>query len=272
MNLKSALRNMGQLQAMSMALMLSNIILAAGLVYAYASMAGARERIVLVPPMLDEKVEIAWNSANKEYIKSFGMYIATMVGNIQPKSSTVVLDAVSAFMDPFIYTEFRRQLMTLMEDPVFKASGSVISFLPNSIQYEADTNRVFVTGTLITATSGAQKYQKQVTYEMSISIREGRPWVSHFLSYEGSIPRTVSWHVNRNSREGAEIPEYALPNKFKKKRSGDDKVDTSELLDLEGMKPAAEPTAEAAPPQKTEQTVESANDSAPRNTEPKEQN
>ena len=244
MNLKDALRNMGQLQAMSKALMLSNIIMAAGLVYAFATMSGERERVVLVPPMLDGKAEIAWNSANKEYIKSFGMYIATMVGNIQPKSSSVVLDAVSAFMDPNIYTEFRRQLMTLMEDPVFKASGSVISFLPNSIQYEADTNRVFIMGTLITATSGAQKYQKQVTYEMSISIREGRPWVSHFLSYEGSIPRTVSWHVNRSSRDGTEIPEYALPNRYRKNFGKETTGQTSELLDLEGMKPVGEPIPE----------------------------
>lgn len=272
MNLKSALRNMGQLQAMSKALMLSNIIMAAGLVYAFASMSGERERVVLVPPMLDGKAEIAWNSANKEYIKSFGMYIATMVGNIQPKSSTVVLDAVSAFMDPLIYTEFRRQLMTLMEDPVFKASGSVISFLPNSIQYEADTNRVFVTGTLITATSGAQKYQKQVTYEMSISIREGRPWVSHFLSYEGSIPRTVSWHVNRNSREGAEIPEYALPNRYRKNLGKEDTANTDELLDLQGMKPAGEPIPETTFEVKAEPALNAASASAKSETDSKEQN
>jgi conjugal transfer pilus assembly protein TraE len=243
MKFKDAMRNMRELQLMTKGLLLSNIILGAGFLWSLATISGERERIVLVPPMLDAKAEVAWNSANKEYIKGFGMYIATLVGNIQPKSSTVVLDAVSAFMDPQIYTEFRRQLLTLIEDPVFKASGSVITFQPNSIQYEPETNRVFVTGTLITATSGSQKYQKQVTYEMGITIREGRPWVSHFLSYEGTIPRTVSWHVNRSSRDGVEIPEYATPARYRKKQSAADKAN-EQLLDLDGMKPVGTPIPE----------------------------
>ena len=143
MKFKDALRNMRELQLMTKGLLVSNIILGAGMVYGLISISGERERIVLVPPTLDQKAEIAWKSANKEYVKSFGLYIATLVGNMQPKSSTIVLDAVSAFMDADIYTEFRRQIMTLIEDPVFKSSGSVISFQPNSIQYEAETNRVF---------------------------------------------------------------------------------------------------------------------------------
>ena len=246
MKFKDALRNMRVLQLMTKGLLVSNIILGAGMVYGLISISGERERIVLVPPTLDQKAEIAWKSANKEYVKSFGLYIATLVGNMQPKSSTIVLDAVSAFMDADIYTEFRRQIMTLIEDPVFKSSGSVISFQPNSIQYEAETNRVFVTGSLITATSGTQKYQKQVTYEMGISIREGRPWVSHFLSYEGTIPRTVQWHVNHSSRNGGEIPEYALPARYKKKLSGSESAN-QQLMDLDGMKPTGIPIPETAP-------------------------
>lgn len=268
MNLKSALRNMGELQSLSKALMLSNIIMAVGLVYSVSVTSGERERIVLVPPTLDAKAEVAWNSANKEYIKSFGMYIATMVGNIQPKSSQVVLDAVSAFMDPLIYTEFRRQLMTLMEDPVFKASGSVISFLPSSLQFEADTNRVFVSGTLITATSGAQKYQKQVTYEMAIAIREGRPWVSHFLSYEGSIPRTVAWHVNKASREGGEIPDYATPHRYKKQATLN-AINKAQVMDLDAMKPDQQPISDA--PKPTEEPMKGT-ESVHAETEKKEQN
>ncbi|CAN7643143.1 type IV conjugative transfer system protein TraE [Acidovorax sp. LjRoot129] len=269
MNFKSALRNMSELQALTRVLVVSNAMLVAALVYAFAVMSGERERIVLVPPMLDQKAEVAWNSANKEYIKSFGMYIATLVGNIQPKSSQVVLDSVSAFMDPSIYTDFRRQLMTIMEDPVFKGSGSVISFLPNSLQFEADTSRVFVSGTLITSTSGAQKYQKQVTYEMGISIREGRPWVSHFLSYEGTIPRTVAWHVNRSSREGGVIPDYATPSRYKK-NGGKPQEDALQALDLDAMKPATAPIQEAA--QKVSEQPVQATDSATGETLIKEQN
>ena len=79
--------------------------------------------------------------------------------------------------------------------------------------------------------------------EMGITIREGRPWVSHFLSYEGTIPRTVSWHVNRSSRDGVEIPEYATPARYRKKQSAADKAN-EQLLDLDGMKPVGTPIPE----------------------------
>lgn len=218
MKFKDALRNMGQLQSLALAMMASNVILAIGLAYSIIAISSVHERVVLVPPSLDKKAEISWNNANKEYLKSFGLYIATLVGNIQPKSSTVVLDSVSAFMDPRIYTDFRRQLIEVIEDPVFKSSGSVISFLPSSIQYENETARVFVSGTIITSTSGAQKYQKQVIYEIGTQIREGRPWVAHFTSYEGNTPHTVTWWVQKNAHDKEPIPDYALPDKWKSKK------------------------------------------------------
>lgn len=259
MKLKDALRNMGSLQALTMTMMASNAIMAAGLVFAIVSLSAVRERVVLVPPNLDKKAEIAWASANKEYLKSFALYMATLVGNIQPKSSSVVLDSVSAFMDPSIYTDFRRQLMTIIEDPVFRSSGSVISFMPGSIQYENETSRVFVTGTIITSTSGAQKYQKQVTYEIGVRIREGRPWVTHFTSYEGTVPRTVSWYVNRNSRDGSPIPDFALPERWKGAKTQPGEMEAlpadlsvmklnepGEALPTEQQAPAAEASASAA--------------------------
>ncbi len=244
MNFKNALRNMGQLQAMTKGMILSNIILALGVVYAMVHFNNQRDRVVLVPPNMDAKAVIAWNYADREYLKSFGLFIANLVGNIQPKSSTVVLDSVSAFMDPSIYTDFRRQLLAVIEDPVFKASGSVISFLPASIQYEPETSRVFVTGTLITSTSGAQKYQKQVVYEVGASIRSGRPWVTHFLSYEGSIPRTVTWHVTHAQKEGKPIPEYALPLRDRKSKGKAEVVESA--ADLSVMRETAPPAAGTA--------------------------
>lgn len=208
-------RNMRQLNAVVLGLMVSNIILSLGVFYAVITVANMRDRVVLVPPNLSRQAQIGWNSADKDYLKSFGLYMATLVGNIQPKSSAIVLDSVGMFMDPSIYNDFRRQLMAVIEDPVFKSSGSVISFLASSVQYEAETGRVFITGTIVTSTAGSQKYQKQVTYEVGTVIREGRPSVRHFTSYEGNVPRTVTWWVQKNGRDGQPIPNYALPEKWK---------------------------------------------------------
>ena len=71
MNFKDALRSMSQLQAFTKAMLMSNIIMAVGLTCAIFAVSGQRERVVLVPPALDRRAEIAWKSADKEYLKSF---------------------------------------------------------------------------------------------------------------------------------------------------------------------------------------------------------
>lgn len=241
MKIFDALRNMKQLQSLALAMVCSNVILAVGASYAIIQLGNQHERVVLVPPSLDKKAVVAWDYANKEYLKSFGLYMATLVGNIQPKSSTMVLDSVSAFMDPAIYNDFRSQLMAIIEDPVFKSSGSVISFLPNSIQYEAETARVFVTGSIITSTAGSTKYQKNVVYEVGARIREGRPWVTHFTSYEGTQIHNVNWWALKNTRDGTPIPNYALPDKWDGKQ-----IDQSVPSDFSVMKVAdTQPGAQA---------------------------
>lgn len=247
MNLKSYLTSMSQLQMLTLTTILSNVILAAGLIMAMVNITSQHDRIVLVPPNLDKKAEIAWSNADKEYLKSFGLYIATMVGNIQPKSSSVVLDTASAFMDPSIYTEFRKQLVAIIEDPVFKASGSVISFMPQAIQYEPETGRVFVNGSIVTSTSGSQKYQKNVVYEIGVRIREGRPWVAHFTSYEGTTIHSVNWWAQKSARDGTAIPEYALPEKWKTKETGGRAADLAvmQLPEPEIKKPAQEEQTES---------------------------
>lgn len=102
--------------------------------------------------------------------------------------------------------------MSIIDDPVFKSSGAIITFQPNGIQFEPETSRVFVTGTLITKSSRLDQ-QKTVTYEIGVRILEGRPVVTHFTSYEGAVPHTVSWHVNNAERDGKPIPDYATPKK-----------------------------------------------------------
>lgn len=216
MNLKDSIRSIRELQTKTFSLLLSNIILATGLAYAVIQLSGQHDRVILVPPSMDKKAAIAWDAADKEYKKSFGLYMATLVGSIQPKTSTTVLDSVSAFMEPLVYNDFRSKLLLIINDPVFKSSGSVISFIPHSIQYENETSRVFVTGSIVTSTSGSTKYSKNVVYELGVRIREGRPWIFHFTSYEGNQIHSVNWWAQKAAKDNIPIPNYAIPSKWKK--------------------------------------------------------
>lgn len=210
MKLPNAVKNMSELQKLTFASIVVSIVLSAAVLVAVVKLVSSHERVVLVPPHLDEKVEVSWRSADAVYMKSFGLYVATLIGNIQPKTSKVVLDTVGVFMDTDIYNEFRTQARSIIDDPVFKISGAVITFQPSAIQYEPESSRVFVTGALITKSATSHK-SKNVVYEIGLQIRNGRPWVYHFTSYDGSTPHTMSWHIQKAEKEGTKIPDHIMP-------------------------------------------------------------
>ena len=200
------MRNMGLLQKMTMVSVVSNIVLSASVLYALIALNNTHERLVIIPPHLDEKAEIAWNSANKNYIQSFGFYVANLVGNMQPSTAGIILEAASSFMEPRIYNEFRRQAIDIINDPVFKQTKSSTFFSPKSIVFEKETSKVFVLGELETKAINSD-LRKKVVYEIGVVIREGRPWVTHFTSYDGDKPRTIHWYLKNQMA----LPEHAVP-------------------------------------------------------------
>jgi len=159
-----------------------------------------RERVVVMPPLaLQEgrRMEIAWESANQEYAKSFAMYVATLIGNITPENVTFVADSISTYFSPTIYSDVRARILSLAKDEVWSTSTQASYFAPRQVIYEEGTNRVFVVGDIIITGYGKLSERRPVIYEMIVKIRDGRPLVDHFTSYEGTQPRTVKWLLNQ---------------------------------------------------------------------------
>jgi len=173
-------------------LLISNVILSAALAGAIYVIVNNHERLVIVPPFIDSKLEISWDSANADYIKSFGLYMGTLVGNVTPKNAKFVTESMSQFLAPEIYAETRGQILSFMEDPAFRQGGFVVAFAPERVVYEPRTHKVYVIGNYISTVLGQKDIstQKQVVYEMEIVIRHGRPLVSRLASYQGNTPRT----------------------------------------------------------------------------------
>lgn len=183
-------------------LLFSNIALSVALVVVGFLAFGQRERVVLIPPHIDKKMEISWSAANADYLKSWGLYVATLIGNITPKNINLVADALGAFLDPSIYPSVRAQVKSLADDPIFQRANAINYFAPEQVVYEIDTNKnqkVFVVGQLVTSSfegpnagkSGGEF--KSVIYEMSVAMRDGRPVIIDFTSYPGTQPRTQKW-------------------------------------------------------------------------------
>lgn len=202
-------------------LLVANVAMAiAMLILSYLAF-GNRERVILTPPHLDTRVEIAWKSASKEYYEGWGLYIASTIGNVTPRSVSFITDILSPHFDSTIYVPIRTKLLSLLKDPNFTKANTFAYFAPERVTFEPEMNRVFVQGRLNSSTTNIftdgkeAKSSEAVVYEMDFVMKDGRPVVTRFDSYKGMEPRTQQWlqaHPNAD-------PNNPAAKKNKKKAS-----------------------------------------------------
>jgi conjugal transfer pilus assembly protein TraE len=174
-------------------LLIATVLSSAALFMLSTKVASMHERVVVTPPHITERMEVGWDSANQEYYKSFGLYLSGLVGNITPKNADFIIEALSSFLDPTIYSEVRSKLRAMTNDPVFLDSGTYSYFSPNSVVYEPEKNRVFIIGDLMMGSSARQPRAQSVVYEFVITIKDGRPFVRSVNNYAGSEAKTEAW-------------------------------------------------------------------------------
>lgn len=129
-------------------LLATNVFLTLALVVTSFLALTNRERIVLVPPRLDDKMLVAWSNAGAEYYKAFGLFVATLLGNITPSNSKFVADQLSVFINPKLYAPIRTQILAYADDPRFARAAAFNYFSPSKVVWEPATSKVFVMGTI----------------------------------------------------------------------------------------------------------------------------
>ena len=206
MNLKNMLQRLTLSSSVVLWMLVSNTALVLMAFMMVNSVLSERERVTLVPPYLNERVTVGWNSASEGYYKSWGLYFAVLIGNITPSNVDFIINILSTFLDEKIYTSIKPKLIALSQDPIFRESGGASVFAPGHITFEPETSKVFIPGTMtMTSYAKAQPELKNVVYEFAIYIKDGVPKISYLDSYEGVQPRTLKWM--------AANPELAKQNK-----------------------------------------------------------
>ncbi|WP_297501662.1 TraE/TraK family type IV conjugative transfer system protein [Ferrovum sp.] len=187
----------------NMMLSASNVIMACiALFAAYASLT-SHERVVIVPPGINQATSVGWADADATYYKAFGMFIATLIGNITPANVEFVSKSLSGYMDSAVYSDVRKKMIALADSREFRETAGATKFVPTAIAYEPDTNKVFVAGqmTVVTAQSST-KIADDLTYEMVVKMREGRPVITAITSYPGIDPHDNGW-IKRQAENDA---------------------------------------------------------------------
>jgi conjugal transfer pilus assembly protein TraE len=143
--------------------------------------------IILVPPTLNQEVEVTRTSASSEFKESWGLFLAELLGNTTPANADFLKTAIEPLLAPDIY----RSVLDAMTDQIkaIKMDRVAISFTPRHVDYEAETNKVFVSGELKSQGPSSKPDIKPRTYEFIIAIKNYRPRLE-FIDVYPDAPRT----------------------------------------------------------------------------------
>lgn len=203
-------KNLGTLSKTTILLGLSNVLLASavlGFVVYYSS----RDVVTrIIPAGMTREAVIASKSANADYKKAIALFVVTMTNNLSPRTAVGILDEMEPYFMPEIYKEYRSYALSIIEDPYLKNANVVSAFYPEAVQYEKETDRIFVIGTRILKGDAVDKSTK-ITFELSVGIFNGRPIVTYIKSYPGGQGKTLSTMLNQAEGKYENLPEEVKP-------------------------------------------------------------
>lgn len=141
------------------------------------------ETIVLVPAVLDQRMEVQASNASPAYKKAWALTVAQLAGNVTPGNADLVLESLGDLLSPDAYRRIAADLAAQVAD--IKRDSLTVSFEPRQILFEQSTNKVFVSGQFASSGVSGQPIKAVRTYEMTIDMRFGRPWIMSFKPYQG---------------------------------------------------------------------------------------
>lgn len=173
-------------------LMISNVGLTGLVLVLGLKIAQTHERIIIVPPTVNARYEIDWDGATSEYFKDIALWLTGTIGTINKNNADYVVTVVTRFMDPAISKTVSESLRAYASNPNVSLNSTMSWFEARNIVWEPPTNRVFVSGSLFSQSTGNRSASKDVTYEYTMQMVGGKPLVTAFTSYEDS-PHTLTW-------------------------------------------------------------------------------
>lgn len=158
-------------------LVIANLGLAYGMVF--------KSKIVtIVPSNVMTKSTYTATSASQGALSSWGLYVATMLGNVTPSTADFTADAVGKLLAPGIYHKVMDQISSQIQ--AVKSDQLTLRYDVSGVQYDAHKNAVMVTGWLTTTDAHGSNQRKQQTYEIYFDVVNYQPRIVGLTAYDGS--------------------------------------------------------------------------------------
>jgi conjugal transfer pilus assembly protein TraE len=140
--------------------LLLNMLLSVGVIL----MVG-REKIVLVPPKIEQTFWVGHNSVSQEYLSEMSHFFATLRFNIKPNAIGGQREVLLRYVSPEYYESLKVELVN--EVARMTKEHITTAFFPVEIKTDVKHLEALITGDLITTIGANQLPVRRVTYKIS---------------------------------------------------------------------------------------------------------
>lgn len=140
--------------------------------------------VVLVPAGMDTKGEVSSDSADPAMQASWGIFIATILGNITPQSA----DAIPRLVAPYLHPSIHHSVIAQITDDAaqIKREDVTAEFSPAAARWEPSINAVLVSGdSVLRGPRGDEKRQYR-TYMLRFGVQNHRVTLRNLRVVDGA--------------------------------------------------------------------------------------
>ena len=137
-----------------------------------------REKIVLLPPMVEKSMWIARNAASPEYLAEMSAFLAVLRLNTTVASAPAQHQLLLRYTDPRAYGALKSQLA--QEASRLQEQHLAFAFFPVETKVDSAHLTVFVIGDVQSTVGENTLATQRVQYRLTYRWAAGRLWLSSF--------------------------------------------------------------------------------------------
>lgn len=141
--------------------------------------------VVLVPPTLEQEAKVGLRQADRGYLEAWGLFFATLMGNVTPRNIDFVLANLQKYMSPGIYQEMSQAMIE--QAKAIKSGNLAVSFTIQEIVCE-EGGRVKVRGQFMMHGPFGKSQNATRTYEFAIAVKNYAPVLTDVLVHDQKQP------------------------------------------------------------------------------------
>lgn len=130
------------------------------------------QRTVIIPPVLNSRIEITGDRASEEYVKAFSRYIAALSFSYSPGSVKPQFDELLALYAPEAFPEGKRVLYELADRVITTRVTSV--FFMSRLYVDGEKNQIEMSGQKRQYVDDRKVEDVTKTYLVDYRISDGR--------------------------------------------------------------------------------------------------